>query len=351
MKQNLAPILAATVLAAAMSIVPSCRKTPVNDPYSDPLNPPVKDLPAAAFTLSAIEDRYTTISFPWTISADGKTDSVREEIDDMCVTSYNVLTLFVEGSGTAYNGVNVASSNTAAVQVASLGTREGKEAFSLTYVKDGEADITVWNGSGAAGEKRTTFHVTAVKAIFPKAVVFVLDEGTEREKEVRAEEWFIDEEERFRQYYVGLINLHKTIMDERSVYNNGEWHVYLDGKEADGLSSPQVLHTLRYDRVEPKNTSFRTIDFTSKRYNEFVNPKWLEYLKSQNLSTDWVNEWKGDVEDLKKECFLFCGWDLNGAHISLCELSLRCVNPNGSSICETALLCCIQHQFTWRITY
>ena len=351
MKQNLAPILAATVLAAAMSIVPSCRKAPVNDPYSDPLNPPVKDLPAAAFTLSADEDRYTTLSFPWIISADGKTDSVREEIDDMCVTSYNVLTLFVEGSGAAYKGVNVASSNTAAVQVAALGTREGKEAFSLTYVKDGEADITVWNGSGAAGEKRTTFHVTAVKAIVPKAVVFVLDEGTEREKEVRTTEWFIDEEERFRQYYVGLINLHKTMMDERSVFNNGEWHVYVDGKEADGLSSPQVLHTLRYDRVEPENTSFRTIDFTSKRYNEFVNPKWLEYLKSQNLSTDWVNEWKGDIEDLKKECFLFCGWDFNGVHISLCELSLRCVNPKGSSICQTALLCCVQHQFTWRITY
>lgn len=76
MKQNLAPILAATVLAAAMSIVPSCRKAPVNDPYADPLNPPVKDLPAAAFTLSADEDRYTTLSFPWTISADGKTDSI-----------------------------------------------------------------------------------------------------------------------------------------------------------------------------------------------------------------------------------------------------------------------------------
>ena len=341
MKQNLAPILAATVLAAAMSIVPSCRKAPANDPYSDPLNPPVKDLPAAAFTLSAVEDRYTTLSFPWTISADGKTDSVREEIDDMCVTSYNVLTLFVEGSGTAYNGVNVASSNTAAVQVASLGTREGKEAFSLTYVKDGEADITVWNGSGAAGEKRTTFHVTAVKAIFPKAVVFILDEGTEREKEVRAEEWFIDEEERFRQYYVGLINLHKTIMDERSVYNNGEWHVIMYAStEAQLGLPPKMMHSLRFDRVEPENTSFQNISFASTMYNSWLADGWLPYLKSEGLSTEWSEPWSGDIVDFERTCYFAYNVEcFTGFTLSLCELSLRCKSPKGSEKFQTAVLC------------
>ena len=340
MKQNLAPILAATVLAAAMSIVPSCRKAPVNDPYSDPLNPPVKDLPAAAFTLSAVEDRYTTISFPWTISADGKTDSVREEIDDMCVTSYNVLTLFVEGSGTAYNGVNVASSNTAAVQVAALGTREGKEAFSLTYVKDGEADITVWNGSGAAGEKRTTFHVTAVKAIYPKAVVFVLDEGTEREKEVRAEEWFIDEEDKFRRYYYELLNVHKPL-EQRDLYDNGEWHVTLNSaSEYQKNNPPKVMHSLRFDRVEPENTSFQHISFASTMYNSRLAKEWLPYLESEGLSTEWAKPKDGDIADFSiigyfaytNECFTY--FDL-----SLCELSLKNKSPKGSSLCQTAILC------------
>ena len=353
MKKNLATrFLAAFGHAAAMSLslillllaAASCRKTPAG-PLVDPKNPAVQDLPGAAFTLTASENRYTDKPFPWTISKTGVTDSVREQIDQMYVTTYNVVTVTVTGDGAAYKGFNVASSNTDAVEIVSL----SQDTFTLGYVKDGEADISVWNGSGSS-EQKTTFHVTAQHEIFPKAVVFVLDEGTEREKEVRAEEWFIDEQDSFIRYYDGLINVHKPL-DYRSLYDNGEWHVYVDGKEADGLSSPEVLHTLRYERVEPENTSFGTITFTSKRYNEFLNPKWLDYLKAQNLSTDWINEWTGNIVDLNKECFLFCGWELNGAHCSLCELSLRNQNPKGSSICQTALLLCIQHQFTWHIKY
>ena len=343
MKQNLASILAATILAAAMSIVPSCRKAPVNDPYSDPLNPPVKDLPAAAFTLSADEDRYTTFSFPWTISAAGKTDSVLEEIDDMCVTSYNVLTLFVEGSGAAYKGVNVASSNTAAVQVAALGTREGKEAFSLTYVKDGEADITVWNGSGAAGEKRTTFHVTAVKAIFPKALVFLFDEGTEREKEIKQTKIFIDPKESvWLSYYQALMDMTRENVDERGLrsWRPGDFQIIINNDTWPKDNPPTyVLHTLSLKRIEPENTSFRHLSFQAERYNEFVFDEWLEYLESNGLSTDWTKSWSGDYKDFDKTCYFAVGGFWGGVRMSLGEFIFKCSHPNGSNFCKTAILC------------
>ena len=316
--------LAAIVIAAVMSIV-SCRKTP--------LNPEVETLPAAEFALSAVETRMTEVEFPWSISKTGKTNSLNEDLDDMYVTQYNKVTLSVKGTGSGYKGVNVESSKPNTVQVHELSAGS----YVLVYVTDGEADISVWNG-GKNDEIRTTFHVTAKKAIYPTAAIFILDEGTENEKEIRIKEWFIDEKTEFFRYYATFINVHKPL-DYRDLYKTNAFDIFINRNERVATYPPKVLHTIRFKTIEPENTSFRNLIFASSKYNECANKNWKEYLQSENLSTDWWDSWTGDYKDFNKTCYYAAvseGWGL--LDFSICELTFRANTPAGSPWCQTAVI-------------
>ncbi len=315
-----------TVMLMAGSLFTSCKKVDT-DQSGD-------SLPAAGFTLTAEEDRFTYFNFPWTISKAGVTDSVNEDSDKMYVTKYNTVTLVVKPSSPAsFQGVNVRSSNAAAVRV----TKLDETHYDLSYLKDGEADISVWNG-GKNDEIRTTFHVTAKDAIYPTAAVFVLDEGTENETEVRAKEWFVDEKTEFFRYYDGFINVHKPL-DYRSLYKTNAFDIFINANEGVTTYPPKVLHTIRFKTLEPENTSFRNLIFASSKYNECAYKDWKEYLQSENLSTDWWDSWTGDYKDFNKTCYyakVTSAWGL--WDFSICELTFMANRPAGSPWCQTAVI-------------
>lgn len=344
-KKNINVTIAAiAAMLIAGSVFSSCKK--IDDD-------PSETYPAAAFTLSAVEDRYTYFNFPWTISKTGVTDSVNEDIDKMYVTKYNTLTLEVKGTGAGFQGVNVKSSNAEAVRVTQLDANH----YDLSYLKDGEADISVWNG-GKKDEVRTTFHVTAKEAIYPTAAVFVLDEGTENEQIVKATEWFIDEKDNFFRYYDGLINVHKPL-DYRSLYaNNAEgFQIFIDPKEGEE-EFPGIIHTVRFKTIEPENTSFRTMGFNATMYRSFmISPidkdwkdyletnnlkTWKEYLETNGFTTNWWDIWTGDFKDFEKTCYISKKTPLWSNGFSLCELSFRAGTPAGSPWCQTAIFVHLQ---------
>ncbi len=156
------------MILMAGAIVASCKK---DNPETD-VNPKVTDITAAPFTLSAVESRNAFETFEWTVDKNGNTDSVSEELDEMTVTVFNTFTFTVKpdsGSGT-FPGINIRSSDTKVVKVNLI----SPDTFSLAYVGDGEATITVWNGS-QGGQTSTTFKVVSRRIVHPTAFRFVVD--------------------------------------------------------------------------------------------------------------------------------------------------------------------------------
>ena len=164
--KELLPIVLAVAVAASLSA--SCNKNKPEDK-----NPPVVEVAAAPFTLTAVESRNGH-DYPWTISRTGVTDSVEEDLDEMYVTMYNsiVVTVNPDGSG-EFPGFNVRSSNTQVVEVKNI----SGNSFELqrSFAQRGtEATIEVWNGSGST-EQKVSFKVNAKQMIEPTAFVFEVD--------------------------------------------------------------------------------------------------------------------------------------------------------------------------------
>ena len=157
------------VMMLAGAVVVACQK---DNPEAG--NPPADEtISAAPFTLTALEDRGAYGKLEWTISKTGKTDSVSEELDEMTVTSVNTFTFTAEpekGGAAAFPGINVKSSNTAVVMPSAV----KNNIFTLKYVGDGEATITVWNGT-QTGQTSITFKVISRQVIEPKALRFIVD--------------------------------------------------------------------------------------------------------------------------------------------------------------------------------
>ena len=330
MKKNIIlNILAAFILAAAMTIAfASCEKI-------DPLNPEAEDLPEASFTLSAIETRGTEVEFPWTISKDGKTDSVNEEIDDMYVTQYNELVIIVSNEKSGFRGVNVASSNTNAVVVEELTPKS----YRLKYKHDGEADVTVWNGNKRKSSTTVTFHVNAVKEIKPEAVLFLFDEGTKREQIISTKLWVTTESD------LQKLSEEYTYAPQRRLLTTEDYSFVWDFKEKETEDlHPELgvtIHTIRYLAVEPENISFRNIKFTTKAWDEsekrYIGVKtwlideneereiivqgWYNWLNEHDYQYDW-SQYEGDLENLHKNTYfakknVICGMN---SPFGMCEI-------------------------------
>ncbi len=164
--QRLTPVVLAIAAVALLS--ESCHK---NKP--DDKNPPVVEVAAAPFTLTAVESRNGH-DYPWTISRTGVTDSVEEDLDEMYVTMYNSIVVTVNPDGPGeFPGFNVRSSNTQVVEVKNI----SGNSFVLqrSFAQRGtEATIEVWNGSGST-EQKVSFKVNAKQMIEPTAFVFEVD--------------------------------------------------------------------------------------------------------------------------------------------------------------------------------
>ena len=162
-----------TIRTFCLMMVAACAAVSCDKDKPDEKNPPVVEVPAAPFTLTAVESRNGH-DYPWTISRAGVTDSVEEELDEMWLTMYNsiVVTVTPDGAG-EFPGFNVRSSNTSAVEVVNVNSNsfELKRSFAQ---RGTEATIEVWNGSGSTMQK-TSFQVNAKQMIEPTAFVFEVD--------------------------------------------------------------------------------------------------------------------------------------------------------------------------------
>lgn len=275
-------------LAALLLLAAGC--TPGNK-----YNPEVRDLPACAFTLTADETRGTDHVLPWTISKDGRTDSLEESIDDMYVTAYNQLTLNVEPDAAGFQGVNVRSTNANIVRV----TKVDDKHYSLSYIADGEATVEVWNGKSGS-EQKTAFRVKAQKVIEVEKVIWLLDD-----KELECHLFKSFEE---------IAAYEKTITEEPydssifpfsfgKLYDRNEWD------ETSGVLT--VLHYLRFGRLVPENASARKVNFDPKYF--FYNEPDLSDGKTRNWESvvledfgftfNWA-PFNGDVADLSSDIYL-----------------------------------------------
>ena len=164
--KELLPIVLAVAVAASLSA--SCNKNKPEDK-----NPPVVEVAAAPFTLTAVESRNGH-DYPWTISRTGVTDSVEEDLDEMFVTMYNSIVVTVNPDGPGeFPGFNVRSSNTQVVEVKNISGNSFR--LQRSFAQRGtEATIEVWNGSGST-EQKVSFKVNAKQMIEPTAFVFEVD--------------------------------------------------------------------------------------------------------------------------------------------------------------------------------
>ena len=317
MKHNIYnKILTVLTIATVMTIAfASCEKI-------DPLNPEAEDLPEASFTLSAIETRGTEVEFPWTISKDGKTDSVNEEIDDMYVTHYNELVIIISNEKSGFQGVNVESSNTNAVVVEELTPKT----YRLKYKHDGEADITVWNGNKRKSSTTVTFHVNAVKEIKPEAVLFLFDEGTKREQIIQTKLWVTNEND------LKMLSEEHQYVPERRLLGKDDYSTWTVDEQATLEEiNPElgvILHTFRYLKVEPENVSFRNIKFTTKTWDywsDYANNIWYTWLNEHGYQYDW-SEYEGDIKDLHKNIYKAASEQCSmGNRIGMCEIRFTSV--------------------------
>lgn len=330
-------------IAVVFFTASSCKKTPVVIPEEE--KPLTAEYPSASFTLSALEKRATEVEFPWTISPSGETDSVKEKIDEMYVTSANTVTLSVKG-GEGYNGVNVVSTNPKAVGVVYLGKEQstGADTYSLVYAGEGESKIEVWNGSGAKTQK-TTFAVHATKLIMPEAAVFVMDEGTDNEQMVRAKRWIPNDEydDWVGFYYANTYRDHGTVTemtpyDCEIVLTQSEYNLdlegylpttenYLAGKPFD-IMPPKIIHSIRFLTIEPENTSYRYVSFQTIILPKYLPKAWSDYLKENGYEQNWMLGGSGEISTFEKN-FYFGAFRCCGKIISLGELTLYAPVPTG----------------------
>lgn len=162
--------LLAIAAMSVITLVVSCKK---DNPESIDNNPPVKTIASAPFSLNAVEFRNGK-EYPWIIYNNGATDSVKEEIDDMYVTSCSTVTVYVSPeTGESFPGFNVRSSNTKAVEVFDI-TENSFRLCRAEIPGGSQATIEVWNGNGT-DEYRIAFQVNSCQMIEPTAFVFLVD--------------------------------------------------------------------------------------------------------------------------------------------------------------------------------
>ena len=258
--QRLTPVVLAIAAVALLS--ESCHK---NKP--DDKNPPVVEVAAAPFTLTAVESRNGH-DYPWTISRTGVTDSVEEDLDEMYVTMYNSIVVTVNPDGPGeFPGFNVRSSNTQVVEVKNI----SGNSFVLqrSFAQRGtEATIEVWNGSGST-EQKVSFKGNAKQMIEPTAFVFEVDG---------------------KRIEVPLYDNYKE-GDKNAV-------TLLTIPESEKDANTDVIHKIVCAGVEPENASCDHAQIGPMT----VEQEWVEWLKGQGKEftfyTDVNSDFNGPLTEL-----------------------------------------------------
>ena len=230
------------VMMLAGAVVVACQKDPLAD-----VNPNAQNLSEAGFSLKGTEKRSEgTYVLPWTISKGGAVDSELEELDELAITPFNTFTFdAVPDNASGFPGINAKTDN-ACIKL----ERKNQNSFSISYVSDGDATITVWNGI-QSGQTTITFKVQARKTI-PVEGLLVLIDG--------------EEEVLMKAVPLGTTNMEKKIFytvpylsDDKVEYNPSNattLEQMYSGYDREDLN----LHKVEFLHLVPENTTFRRLN-------------------------------------------------------------------------------------------
>ena len=234
------PFLSIGLVAVAVS----CSKSHPNAPEAIALQE------AQPFTLTVREDRDGHI-LDWTHSGEGIRNAAGET-GPLHLTRYNTATLRAEGTGEGdFKGVNVSVTNPSAVKI----TRKGPSVFTLKYVADGEALITVTSGSGSESECK--YFPLVCKGTIPLEgfLVRITDhEGKKPEERLLKVVPFED---------VKALQSYENVFYELPFVPDGKVEYRLDMTMADMCSgyTPEELfmHKVEFLHAVPENTTWRHV--------------------------------------------------------------------------------------------
>ena len=230
------------VMMLAGAVVVACQKDPL-----DEFNPKTETIAEAGFSLKGKETRSDgSYVLPWTISKGGVVDSELEDLDELAITPFNTFTFeAVPDNTSGFPGINAKTDN-ACIKI----ERKGQSSFAISYVSDGDATITVWNGS-EGGNTAVTFKVQARKTI-PVEGFLVRIDG--------------EEEVLMKAVPLGTTNMEKKIFytvpylsDDKVEYNPSgptTLEQMYSGYDREDLN----LHKVEFLHLVPENTTFRRLN-------------------------------------------------------------------------------------------
>lgn len=272
---------------AATIMFASCNKPAPELPQYP--NPEIHEYVGAGFTLTAVETRTGT-DFAWTVSKDGKTDSVDEQIDQMYVTTYSTISFTVvpDDPTGSFTGVNITSSLPSAVQVEKI--NETTFILKRPLIPYGsEAVIEVWNGNGSS-ENKISFTVKSQQLVWPIAFIVEVD-GKDMELPL-----YGPDEEALKEM--------NCLID------------FTAGEKTNDINQT-TIHKIVFKGVIPENTSYRVVEM-----NHFnVSKEWRDYLETKGYDyTFWSGEYDEENREKNSRCQMsletFC--QHNVAYVALC---------------------------------
>ena len=240
--RNLLPVFAFGALLALVS----CDRN----------NPKPLDLPGHPFDASLTEVRSSK-TFHWQVTQDELgnwiTDNGEESDQTLYVTAYNSPVVLETTSD-----VNVESSNSKAIAVERKAQGNNRQ-FHLIYKGEGRVTLRLWNGEGQAScEKRfgavgiECVDVTGIRFTYGGEPLLITRSSSSRPKILVQDADMVHEDDN------GWSNT------TRPKETDFTWHQYMkpniyDEEKQTFVIDPTEGALLRFEGLEPANTSFRTI--------------------------------------------------------------------------------------------
>ena len=288
----------AIVVALMMAVITACQDT---------LNPKVENLPAVQFDYSVHEQRTEHKDFTWVESGGYSLTNGEEQGTILYVTTYNEVTLSVS------SGVNVSSSDTKVVAVEKVG--DSNKTYKLRYKGDGNAYITMWNGTEGTDKVEKKFLVAATEFIDIKGIVFewegkdlvITRHSSARPGDIATCD--ADDVDK-RRAYPGQRNESETDffakhLDKPAIWVWDNWPE--DQVNGHRVPDPDQGALLVFKGITPENASFRTITCFESEFEYLLN---YNRFMRDGTYTEGVNHgpWPNDVS-IDKDVSQYFGAD------------------------------------------
>lgn len=219
-------------------------------------HPKPLDLPGMPFEAELTEVRSSK-TFHWQVRQDASgnwiTDNGEESVRTLYVTAYNSPVVLETTSD-----VNIESSNAQIIAVERAAQGNNRR-FHLIYKGEGWATVRLWNGEGAAGCEKTfgvagteCVDVTGIRFTYGGNPLVITRSSSSRPKILAQEADLVHEDDN------GWSN------PTRPKTTDFTWHQYMkpniyDEEKQTFVIDPTEGALLRFEGLEPENTSFRTI--------------------------------------------------------------------------------------------